>query len=217
MSKQFNQQNKIVVGATGSFTLAAPYSSLISVFDIYTCKSVRTMDEFVSNGDDPWELFYKQHEASVPNWKAIYLYQLEENTPIVGLESDSGKWVYVPLPYINTSPKVDGYVYQSFALNISLPPMPTGTESDNILLDDIKSSIKEIILSKVGVAVEVNMTATSRPLLVDSASHMGVVASRNSLPNANLSKDYRITILEKELQRLTNEFNVLKDHIVSTQ
>ena len=217
MSKQFNQQNKIVVGATGSFTLAAPYSSLISVFDIYTCKSVRTMDEFVSNDEDPWEMFYKQHEAAVPNWRAIYLYQLEENTPIVGLESDSGKWVYVPLPYINTSPKVDGYVYQAFALSIDLPPMPTGTESDNILLEDIKEGIKEVVLSKVGVDVTVNMIATSRPLLVDTASHMGVIASRNTLPNANLSKDYRISLLEYELQKLTAEFNVLKQHVIDNQ
>ena len=217
MSKQFNQQNKIVVWDTGSCTLAAPYSSLISVFDIYTCKSVRTMDEFVSNGEDPWEMFYKQHESAVPNWRAIYLYQLEESTPIVGLESDSGKWVYVPLPYINTSPKVDGYVYQAFALSIDLPPMPTGTESDNMLLDDIKEGIKEVVLSKVGVDVTVNMIATSRPLLVDTAAHMGVVTSRNTLPNANLSKDYRIALLENELQKLTAEFNVLKQYVIDNQ
>ena len=217
MSKPFNQQNKIVVGATGSFTLASPYSTLTSVFDIYTCKSVRTMDEFISNGEDPWEMFYKEYEGSVPNWRSIYLYQLEENTPIVGLESDSGKWVYVPLPYINTSPKVDGYVYQAFALSIDLPPMPTGTESDNILLEDIKEGIKEVVLSKVGVDVTVNMIATSRPLLVDTASHMGVIASRNTLPNANLSKDYRISLLEYELQKLTAEFNVLKQHVIDNQ
>lgn len=217
MTKQFNQQNKIVVGVTGSFTLSSPYSTLISVFDIYTCKSVRTMDEFVSNGEDPWEMFYKAHEAAVPNWRAIYLYQLEENTPIVGLESDSGKWVYVPLPYINTSPKVDGYVYQAFALNIDLPSMPISTESDMTLLEDIKAGIKEVVLSKVGVDVTVNMVATSRPLLIDTASHMGVIASRNTLPNANLSKDYRIAVLQNDLQRLTSEFNALKQYIIDNQ
>lgn len=217
MAKQFNQQNRIVVGATGSFTLSSPYSSLISVFDIYTCKSVRTMDEFISNGEDPWEMFYKVYESSVPNWKATYVSQLEENTPIVGLESDSGKWVYVPLPYINTSPKVDGYVYQAFALNIALPSMPIGTESDMTILESIKNEIKEVILSKVGVQVTVNMVATSRPLLIDEASHMGLVASRNTLPNANLSKDYRIVLLENEIQRLTAEFNALKQYVIDNQ
>ena len=217
MAKQFNQQNRIVVGATGSFTLSSPYSSLISVFDIYTCKSVRTMDEFVTNGEDPWELFYKVHESSVPNWKDTYVRQLEENTPIVGLESDSGKWVYVPLPYINTSPKVDGHIYQSFALNIALPSMPTGTESDMVILQSIKDEIKEVVRSKVGVDVTVNMVATSRPLLIDEASHMGLIASRNSLPNANLSKDYRIVVLENEIQKLTAEFNALKQYVIDNQ
>lgn len=217
MSKPFNQQNKIVVGATGSFTLASPYSTLTSVFDIYTCKSVRTMDEFISNGEDPWEMFYKEYEGSVPNWRSIYLYQLEENTPIVGLESDAGKWVYVPLPYINASPKVDGYVYQSFALNVSLPAISTNTENDKIILEDIKDEIAAIIQSKIGVEVTVNMIATSRPLLIDSEAHNGIIVSRNTLPNANLSKDYRIVVLENEVHKLTQELSVLKDYIVANQ
>ena len=217
MSKPFNQQNKIVVGATGSFTLASPYSTLISVFDIYTCKSVRTMDEFITNGEDPWEMFYKKYEESTLDWRATYLRQLEENTPIVGLESDAGKWVYVPLPYINTSPKVDGYVYQSFALNLSLPAVSTNTENDKIILEDIKEEIAAIVQSKIGVQITVNMIATSRPLLVDSETHLGIITSRNTLPNANLSKDYRIAVLENEVQKLTQELSVLKDYIVTNQ
>ena len=158
-----------VIGASGVYPLAAPFNTLLSAFDIYTCQSIRRLTDIISDSNDPYDLYYAP--LNIP--MDIYNIDLQNNICILGLQSGNGHWVHVPNSYLLGYPLVNGVKYTSLVLNVALGPLP-----DNEPLELVKSLINNLILDHLGVRSITKEAAVSNTSVIQHTMHDVFVAKR---------------------------------------
>lgn len=151
------------LGAKGVFTLTAPFDTVIGSNEIYECKSIRSIDEFFSEGLDPKQDYYTAYGLN----EQEFAYDHTNSVSIVGLESESGDWVYVPARYVSSYPRIDGIKYRAITLSVALPIMPV--DADLSTLKDMIANISEDYIGVDGIIVK--EIESSRPVSVSPTLH----------------------------------------------
>lgn len=196
-----------VIGSKGVFKLTSPFDSQVSAQDIYTCKAIRTLDEYIANGEDPWAKFYEPYNGLGVDTE-LYQLHLSVNESIVSLESEGGSWVYVPSSFLNMVPKVDGVVYVKYMLGIPLPPIPQTHD-----MSTMYSELVAVVQKYLNMAVEIKTTQVARPFMVTQDVHEAVIASRAINPNSTLIHEMTITQLNAKLAKITLQRDTLMQYI----
>lgn len=178
------------LGASGIFTLVAPYDQLITPRAIYTVRSIRSLNDVLAAGQKPFEAYYQ----SVGLEKPAYDKDFKLNTPIIGLQSGIGEWVYVPSSYIARAPLTNGVKYTVLGLAMSLGPIP-----DAFNLEGLKAEMKDLVLKHIGVVTEVKGTMLTQPILIPEETHEQLERARLEKKTVNQASSSRITQLEQLL------------------
>lgn len=125
------------IGLRGVYTLKSPFDSLVTANTIYTCQSIRTIADYLAANEDVLSLLYTDNGLT----QADYDTDLNNNTLIVALQSDSGSWVLVPTSYILSPPVIDGVTYYNYMLGVGKLKL----ENNNLLSISITTSIRSYV------------------------------------------------------------------------
>lgn len=196
------------IGAAGVYTLAAPFNTALTPKVSYTCLSIRTLHDIIAEGNDPFALYYNLNGLS----ETVYQSDLASNVSIVGLQSGSGDWVYVPSSYISAYPDGNGVPYTAMMIGVSLGAIP-----DSIDLGPLQTEIQNIVLSVLGVNAATNAVAVSKTQLVDNATDASVEAIRRSRITLNLSTAAQIATLTNQLALANTQIASLQAFIVANK
>lgn len=202
-----NADNLILsIGVEGSFELSPPFTNNIQAKAKYTIRSIRTMGDIIAAGDNPQELYTTNQ---VP--EAEYIRDLQADVCIIGLQSTSGDWVYVPQSYIVTLPNIEGVSYRPLAVVVAL-----GMVSDETELINVTTAIERIVFEQLGVKTTTVITAVGASELVSAADDARIKVTRSERINYNESEAAHFTRLNKENAELRSKLQMLNDYIKRT-
>lgn len=145
------------LGASGVWSLAAPYSDLVVAGAIYRCDSTTLLSSAVVNGDDPLNNIYLAAGDSEDRYNA----DLANEDYLITISSTVGARVTFPRSALQSLPKSDGVVYQTVVASISLSAIPEKYD-----LTALEAALKAAVLEKVGVKSSVYFQATGEKLLM---------------------------------------------------
>lgn len=182
-----------IIGDSGFFTLKEPYSVLLTPTTLYTCQSVRTVNDFIASGESVYEKFYAPLKVSGDE----YQQDLAENVLIVGLQAGTGEWVYVPSSFIVDAPTSNGVKYIPVVLGISLGAIP-----DAYNLEGIIKQVTDIVTNTLGITPEVKGLVVSSPKWLTNEEHELLETSKKALISNSTSSIILAKILQSENDRL---------------
>lgn len=192
------------VGTEGSFELAAPYTNAIQPQARYTVRSIRTMSDVIASGENPQELYYTPR--SIP--EADYLRDLQADVCIIGLQSTSGEWVYVPQSFVANMPNVEGVSYRPLAVVASLGMVRDDQDMANVL-----AAVNSLVLAQLGVQTSSTVVAVGAAELVSHEEDVRIKTERAERVTYSESEAARVVRLERENAELRIQLKALNDYI----
>lgn len=108
------------LGATGAITLKDPFAGLCAANVPYKVSSVRTMQDIVANGADPYNTYYAPYSIS----EEKFAQDVKDGVVIISLLSPTGETVSVPNSYLANLPVATGIPYATMLVGINLGPLP---------------------------------------------------------------------------------------------
>jgi len=192
------------IGATGFYTLLAPFDTKINIDEQYTTKAIRSISDYISNNEDIKALVYDANGIL----STVYDRHVLDDIEIIALQSDLGHWVYVPSPYISKYPDPNGVVYKTTMIGVSLPPLPV--DLDLHLLD---TDISNLIIDRLGVTPIIKQVETSKPVLVSDAIDVQHTTDRLALTNGDITDRTKVLTLQTTLQQALNKITELETYI----
>ena len=154
-------------GDKGFFRVAPPF--FITENEIYTCKAIRTISEFISLGVDPFAEYYEPNGLSVDDYDA----HQNEDMEIISLVNDGGHWVHFPAAYLLGYPNMNGIPYRSMAIMVTLPPFPVDQP-----YEFVEAQIKDTVQQTLGVGVKTARVIVTKTKLLESDKHEALKTSR---------------------------------------
>lgn len=133
-----------LVNMRGIYTLIAPWS--VQPTTLYTCKSLQSFSQIVSDGQKGYEKYYKPQGLTEEDWNR----DLAAGAFLCGLFGDDGSVIYVPDVYILTYPDQNSPQYSNFVLSTLIGPLPS-----NFNFNNLRSKIAEIVSDTIGMEPEV--------------------------------------------------------------
>lgn len=194
------------VGLEGSFELAPPFTNLIRANTRYTIRSIRSMSEMISDGEDPQAIY---NAVQVP--EADYLRDLRSDANIIRLQSTSDEWVNVPQSYIVSLPSMDGVSYRPLAI-----VAPLGVTADDLELGNLTAALDALIMAHLGVQATSVITEIGAAELVTQAEHTRIKAERAARVTYSESEAAKMVRLERENAELRTANAELADYIRKT-
>lgn len=174
------------IGAAGSFKLLAPFDSLITEGQRYTCQGIRSINDYLSNNEDPHTDIYTKYGIADSEYEA----DVVANMHIVSLQSDVGHWLYVPARYISTYPLVNGVPYRSYVLTASLPSFPVDRD-----MSFLETELRNLCIDSLGVSPIIKFVESSRTVLVSAVKHDATTAARAAVSQGRSTDRARYTDL----------------------
>lgn len=178
------------IGATGNFTLKAPYNTLIKPKVSYTCKAIRKISDLLADGLDPFNLVYEPLNVDKPT----YIKDLKDDVCIISLQTGNGEWAHFPSNAIIKFPNMNGIVYRAIMLGVSLGALP-----DTMLLDALKTSISNLVYDTLGVTTEIKEIVISNPAIVPKVDHDLIEAARLSKVTVTMSDSSKLSKANQDL------------------
>lgn len=179
------------IGLTGTFELKAPYDKLVTPNVLYTVRSIRTLNDILAAGDNPYEMYYKSMTLD----KAVYENDLSNNVVILGLQAGAGEWIYVPLTYTAKAPNLSGVVYSTIVLGVSLGPIP-----DHYSLEALKTEMAQVVSNTLGVTPTVKGVMVAQPVMLSYEQHTQLEEAKKAKKTLFETTSAKITRLERELR-----------------
>lgn len=130
------------LNATGRFTVAAPFDTVIFETVAYQAIALRRFTDIIELGEDIYEKYYAPRGLTEVQFKQ----DERANVVIVSLMNPSGEVWYVPDSYILSYPNQGDVKYQHVVLSVSLGPLP-----DHLPLDFALSQIASVASDTIGV------------------------------------------------------------------
>lgn len=192
------------INAKGIFSLRSPFSALIPPQTRYAVKGIRKLSEIIASGIDPFLLYYQPNtltQTDYDNDTAI-------DISIVSLSSEVGQWIYVPSSYIISYPDVNGVVYTSLILGVSL-----GSVADIVPLDALKTSITNLVKDFLGILCEIKEVAVSPPAIIPYTQHVQIENARTVLKGTNQSDKAKYIDVVNKLNASTARIIELENYI----
>lgn len=193
-----------ILGSKGYFQLSAPFNAEIEVGQPYTCRSIRTIDEYFAQGEDPQAEYYTAKGLT----QVEFTQDFSEGNPIIGLETEGGHWIYVPARYISGFPNIDGVAYHVISLVVSMPAIPVDRN-----LTSMKSDIIAVITNHLGIQPLVNESLSSKPVLVPMADHVTITANRETTRLNSVDSISTMEFLRQQNALLVQQNNILKSRL----
>ena len=145
------------LGSSGTYELLAPFDTKVLAEEIYTCKAIRALSEYISNNQDPKKLVYDYYGLT----EVDYEEDIKEDMEIISLQNNDGVWLYVPARFILKYPQVNGIPYHQMALVCKIPAIEVSKDL-SFLITDINNLIRDYL----GVESRVDAIETSRTIAV---------------------------------------------------
>lgn len=118
-----------LVDSAGTFKLKAPFDKLVTPNSVYTCRSIRSINDYLALGDNVFEKFYEPFNIDLE----IYQDDLKNNVKIASLQAGIGEWIYVPCSFISEAPSINGVKYVSLLLGVALGAIPDSMNLESII------------------------------------------------------------------------------------
>ncbi len=192
------------IGASGYFSLLAPFDTKINQEEQYTTKAIRTISDYISNNEDIKGTIYDANGIT----STIYDQHVKDDIEIVSLQSDLGHWLYIPSPYISKYPDPNGIIYRTLMLGISLPPLPVDLD-----LSFLHTDVSNLVIDSLGVTPVIKQVETSKPVLISEVIDIQHTAARNALSNGRTTDRAKVLKLQLDLQQALNKITELETYI----
>lgn len=180
------------VGATGVYSLTAPFDTLLVANASYSCLAVRQLEDIIAAGGDPYQQYYAPQSISQDQYKS----DLNERVCIVTLQASSGAVVYVPSSYIKSFPAKGGVPYTNLMLAVDLGAMP-----DYVDLTFLKQQIANLVKTTVGLTNVLIQTVVVSPTTnLSQADHTLAEAARLANITNTQTPEAQVIALTRQLQ-----------------
>lgn len=183
------------IGDSGFFKLKTPFDVLVTDKTLYTCQSIRTINDFISSGESVYEKFYSPLKIPVEQ----YQQDLVDNVFITGLQAGTGEWVFVPSSFIESAPNNNGVKYIPVVVGVSL-----GAIQDTFNLEAIIAQFKDIVITTLGITPEVKGVVVGSPKWLSNEEHEMVEAARKEKISTSTSPVVMYKYVSAENERLRN-------------
>lgn len=188
------------IGSSGKYAFKEPYSLIGNGQTEYICQSVRSLSELIANTENPYGKYYAPYKITIEDYNK----DIANGASIVGLQSSSGNWLYVPNSYITSYPDVSGVRYTVVVLGVRL-----GAISEQFPLTSISNEIEDLVLSRTGVKPVIKPVAVSQPSLVNYSDHDRIEkARRNKITNLSPA-NIEVVQLRQQNAELLNQVKKL--------
>lgn len=184
---------KPIIGDSGFYKLKDPYKVLLTPATLYTCQSVRTINDFIAGGESVYDKFYAPLKVSTEQ----YQQDVADNVYIVGLQAGTGEWVFVPNSFIDGAPLSNGVKYIPVVIGVSLGAIP-----DAYNLESIIKQFKDIVISTLGVEAEAKGVVVGSPKWFTNEESELLEAARKQKISASTSSVIVANMLQLENDRL---------------
>nr|DAF08008.1 MAG TPA: hypothetical protein [Caudoviricetes sp.] len=200
-------QNPILpyINAAGTWVLKAPYDTLLSKQERYTCISVTKLEKLVSMGDEPYDDYYEP--KSIP--QDTYQNDLISQVCIITVRDEAGQLYSFPSSYLVSFPSGNGVEYGVLGLAVTIGPLPIDTN-----LTELKQRVKDLVKDTVGVEGDVVSLLLSNPEIVSFASHESMKASRKLNIRESNTTPAQVKALESELRAARNKIQTLEAALI---
>lgn len=192
------------IGQSGVYKLVYPFDTLVTPKVVYTCRSLRTINDILAAGEEIFETYYK----SIGLTQTDYERDAKNNVCIVGLQSGTGEWIYVPSSYIQTAPNMNGVKYSSLVLGVSLGPLP-----DKFNLEGLIAIFKDATTATIGVTPEIKGIVVSQPAILNREEHERLEAARTEKITTNRTDYSRVREQAAIITRLNEQIRALEQYI----
>lgn len=194
------------VDTTGLFTLKSPFDKLITPNVVYTCRAVRSINDYLALGESVFEKFYEPLKIELE----IYQEDLENNTKIVSLQAGTGEWIYVPASFIEEPPNSNGVKYVPIVMGVSLGAIP-----DHFNLEPLINQFKELVLNTTGIDSEIKAVIVSQPGYITHEEHERLEIARKTKINNYVNTQLVNNQLRSENDKLREKITILETYIKS--
>lgn len=169
-----------ILDSAGSYTFLPPFNDLVGSEEIYHCRAVRKVEDWLHNGQKPLEMIYEPMGLSEEDMDE----DAKAGIPIVSLQNNAGTWYNIPARYITSLPTVNGRTYRGVSLVAQLPIL-----DESLDLSNLKDQISNLIKDNLGVVPEVTEVITTRTMLLDESKYIPLEIKRNELKDHGASSD----------------------------
>lgn len=190
------------VGAKGVYTLLAPYTTENN--EVYECIAVRTISDYLSNGEDPIATIY----TPVKLTEEDYLADAAVDMQIISLRNDKGYTIYVPARYFSKYPVQDGVDFSSYVFQLYLPPIPVGQDTSAI-----EAELKDLILQRMGVDAVFDKVETSDVRAIDRNKADAVTAQRMMIVDSTATVFAQVVQLQRIVEAQKSRIAALEKYI----
>ncbi len=179
------------IGSVGTYTLLAPFNSIVLPDDEYTCTAIRNISDYISNSDDAYTLVYLDNGLT----QTDYQNDLAANMPIVSLQSSVGHWMFIPARFIVTFPITNGVPYCNKILGVNIGAFPANAD-----LTFLITAISNVVVDNIGITPEIKEVVTSKTVNIPISEDATIQTARKSRIAASLTDTGK-------LQNMTNNYN----------
>lgn len=189
--------------ATGKWVLKDPFTTVVDA--VYTCTSIRSINQIVEDGVDPFVTYYEPLGIPLATFETDKL----NYGSIVTLASSDAVTIDVPDSFIDSYPDASNVPYRHIVLSTSL-----GGIADTVPLEDIQVKVQELILNELGIETTVKVHQSGEVTeYVDLQTHKVIEANRLSRLVDNDSLYALVAKKEAEILSLIERNKLLEDTI----
>ena len=192
------------IGSRGSYEALPPYDTVILPTDVYICKGIRKLSDYLAMNEDPKTFIYQYYGMSEED----YNNDLKADVEIISLQSDRGVWVYVPINRIRTYPQVNGIEYRAKSIVIKLPLIKESSDIASLVSD-----LSDMVLEHLGVTPEVSVVNLTRPTLLTSEASDTLETQRMAARPNDRTLTQKIINYQNTIIDLRNKISELEDYI----
>ncbi len=196
-----------VIGSSGTYELLPPFDTVILPEEIYTCKAIRNISEYVSYNQDPKKLVHDYYGLSENDYEN----DIQEDMEIVSLQNNKGVWVYVPARYIVKYPEVDGIPYHQLSMVCKIPAIEVSRD-----ISHLKTDVINLIKDTLGVDAAVEIVEVSRTIAVTKDVSDQLKIDRALVSNGRVTDRAKYMQLLQQQQVLLDKIEGLENYIKST-
>ena len=193
-----------VIGSKGTYELLPPFDSKILSEELYTCKAIRNISEYVSYNQDVKKLVYEYYKLTEEDYEN----DIKEDMEIVSLQNNKGVWVYVPARFIIKYPTTDGVPYHQVSVVCKLPAIEV--EKD---LEFLKDNINNLLKDTLGFEASISIIESSRIIAVTKQVADKLKIERAALSKGKVTDRARYTELLQKYQILLDNIKLLEEYI----
>lgn len=193
------------LGMTGFYTLAAPYTPLLSPTTQYTCSGVVSLASMVAQGLDPLSTIYLANGDT----KANYQLDLDNNRSIITLTAGMTV-VEFPSSAMKQMPNQNGVIYRNTVLGIALSAVP-----DYLDLTTIQTEIQTLVLQHLGVATNTFLTTVGNATVLTGDQDAAIRSARQANIVSPSNDKYLISQLQSQNLALQQQIKLLEAYILA--